>query len=51
MNGTLVQKGMDMRKGLDIASMALKRQIAIVILASCDSEFVPQCVARASSSL
>ena len=37
----LRQKGVDMRIGLDIASITLKRQAEIVILVSGDSDFVP----------
>ena len=36
-----VQKGVDMRIGLDIASMAFKRQVDQIILVSGDSDFVP----------
>ncbi len=35
------QKGVDMRIGLDIASMAFKRQVDQIILAAGDSDFVP----------
>ena len=35
------QKGVDMRIGLDIASIALKRQADIIILVSGDADFVP----------
>lgn len=35
------QKGVDMRIGLDIASMAFKRQVDRIILISGDSDFVP----------
>jgi uncharacterized LabA/DUF88 family protein len=37
----LRQKGVDMRIGLDIASLAYKRQINQLILISGDSDFVP----------
>lgn len=37
----LTQKGVDMRIGLDIASITLKRQANIIILVSGDSDFVP----------
>lgn len=37
----LRQKGVDMRIGLDIASITLKRQAGIVILVAGDSDFVP----------
>lgn len=36
-----IQKGVDMRIGLDIASMAYKRQVNQIILVSGDSDFVP----------
>lgn len=35
------QKGVDMRIGLDIASMAYKKQVTQIILISGDSDFVP----------
>ncbi|TCD54364.1 NYN domain-containing protein [Alloscardovia theropitheci] len=38
---TLQQKGVDMRIGLDIASMAYKRQVDQIILIAGDSDFVP----------
>ena len=37
----LHQKGVDMRIGLDIASITLKRQADIIVLVSGDSDFVP----------
>jgi uncharacterized LabA/DUF88 family protein len=37
----ITQKGVDMRIGLDIASLALKRIVHIVILVTGDSDFVP----------
>ncbi len=37
----LRQKGVDMRIGLDIASIALKRQADVIILVSGDADFVP----------
>jgi uncharacterized LabA/DUF88 family protein len=37
----LRQKGVDMRIGLDIASMTLKRQVDTVVLVTGDSDFVP----------
>lgn len=36
-----VQKGVDMRIGLDIASLALKRLVSSVVLVSGDSDMVP----------
>ena len=35
------QKGVDMRIGIDIASMAYKKQVTRIILISGDSDFVP----------
>lgn len=35
------QKGVDMRIGLDIASLTLKRQASIIVLVTGDSDFVP----------
>ncbi len=37
----LRQKGVDMRIGLDIASIALKRQADVIVLVSGDADFVP----------
>ena len=37
----LRQKGVDMRIGIDIASLALKRQVDTIILVAGDSDFVP----------
>ncbi len=37
----LRQKGVDMRIGLDIASLALKKQVGTIILVSGDGDFVP----------
>lgn len=37
----LYQKGVDMRIGLDIASITLKKQADIIILVSGDSDFAP----------
>ena len=37
----LRQKGVDMRIGLDIASLALKRQAEVIVLVSGDADFVP----------
>ena len=36
-----VQKGVDMRLGLDIASMAFKRQVDQIVLVAGDADFVP----------
>lgn len=36
-----IQKGVDMKIGLDIASMAFKKQVDKIILISGDSDFVP----------
>ncbi len=38
---SLAQKGVDMRIGLDISSMAFKKQVTKMILISGDSDFVP----------
>ena len=35
------QKGVDMRIGLDIASLTLKKQVEVVVLVTSDSDFVP----------
>ncbi|MFD0704589.1 NYN domain-containing protein [Alloscardovia venturai] len=35
------QKGVDMRIGLDIASLAFKRQVDAIVLIAGDSDFVP----------
>ena len=35
------QKGVDMRVGLDIASLTLKRQAEVIVLVTGDSDFVP----------
>jgi len=37
----LRQKGVDMRIGIDIASLSLKRQVKTIILVAGDSDFVP----------
>lgn len=37
----LTQKGVDMKIGLDIASLAFKKQVEKIILISGDSDFVP----------
>jgi uncharacterized LabA/DUF88 family protein len=37
----VIQKGVDMRLGLDIASMAYKRQVDQIILVAADADFVP----------
>lgn len=36
------QKGVDMKIGLDIASLAYKKQVSQIVLISGDSDFVPQ---------
>ena len=36
-----IQKGVDMRIGLDIASLAYKKQVTQIVLISGDSDFVP----------
>jgi uncharacterized LabA/DUF88 family protein len=35
------QKGVDMRIGLDIASLTLKHQVGVVVLVTADSDFIP----------
>jgi len=35
------QKGVDMRVGLDIASLTLKKQVEMIVLVTGDSDFVP----------
>jgi len=35
------QKGVDMRIGLDIATLALKRQAQVIVLVTADSDFIP----------
>ena len=37
----VVQKGVDMRLGLDIAAMAYKRQVDQIVLVAADADFVP----------
>ena len=37
----LVQKGIDIKIGVDIASLALKKQVNQIVLVSGDSDFVP----------
>jgi len=37
----MTQKGVDMKIGLDIASLAFKRQVRRIVLISGDSDFVP----------
>ena len=38
---SLQQKGVDMRIGLDIASLALKQQVDMLVLVTGDADFVP----------
>jgi uncharacterized LabA/DUF88 family protein len=38
---TIRQKGVDMRIGLDIASLTLKRQANVIVLVTADSDFIP----------
>lgn len=35
------QKGVDMRIGLDIAALTLKKQVSVIVLVTGDSDFVP----------
>lgn len=37
----ITQKGVDMRIGLDIAALTLKKQVDIIVLVTGDSDFVP----------
>lgn len=37
----ITQKGVDMRIGLDIASLTLKKQVQVIVLVTGDSDFVP----------
>jgi uncharacterized LabA/DUF88 family protein len=37
----ITQKGVDMRIGMDIAALTLKRQVQVIVLVSGDSDFVP----------
>lgn len=37
----VVQKGVDMRLGLDIASMAFKKQVDQIVMVAADADFVP----------
>src|SRR5262249_3844308 len=38
---TIRQKGVDMRIGLDIANLTLKRQVQVIVLVTADSDFIP----------
>ena len=38
---TIVQKGVDMKIGIDIASLAYKKQVDQIVLIAGDSDFVP----------
>ena len=37
----ITQKGVDMRIGMDIAALTLKKQVQVIVLVSGDSDFVP----------
>jgi uncharacterized LabA/DUF88 family protein len=37
----ITQKGVDMRIGMDIAALTLKKQVDVIVLVSGDSDFVP----------
>ncbi len=37
----VIQKGVDMRLGLDVASMAYKRQVDQIVMVAADADFVP----------
>ena len=41
LNPNIQQKGVDMRIGLDIASLTLKRHVDLIVLVTGDSDFVP----------
>lgn len=38
---SITQKGVDMRIGMDIAALTLKKQVQIIVLVTGDSDFVP----------
>jgi len=38
---SITQKGVDMRIGMDMAALSLKKQVDIIVLATGDSDFVP----------
>jgi uncharacterized LabA/DUF88 family protein len=37
----ITQKGVDMRIGMDIAALTLKKQVEVIVLVSGDSDFIP----------
>lgn len=37
----ITQKGVDMKIGLDIATLTLKKQVGVIVLVTADSDFVP----------
>jgi uncharacterized LabA/DUF88 family protein len=37
----IMQKGVDMRIGMDIAALTLKQQVQVIVLVSGDSDFIP----------
>ena len=41
LNPSIRQKGVDMRIGLDIASLTLKKQAQVIVLVTADSDFIP----------
>ena len=41
MEPNIRQKGVDMRIGLDIASLTLKKHVEVIVLVTADSDFVP----------
>jgi uncharacterized LabA/DUF88 family protein len=41
MEPNIRQKGVDMRIGLDIASLTLKKQVQVIVLVTADSDFIP----------
>ncbi len=38
---SITQKGVDMRIGMDMAALSLKKQVDIIVLVTGDSDFVP----------
>lgn len=38
---SITQKGVDMRIGMDIAALTLKKQVEVIVLVSGDSDFIP----------
>ena len=38
---SITQKGVDMRIGMDIAALTLKKQVQVIVLVTADSDFIP----------